>query len=525
MTTRPSKQPFYITTAIAYVNGAPHLGHAYEMILTDVVARFMRLDDRPVYFLTGTDEHGQKVADTAAAQNKAPQDFCDKIAAKFIEMADRLNISNNDFLRTTQDRHYKASQALWQKLKDRGDIYLGSYAGWYSVRDEAFFTEDELIKDPETGTFKTKDGAAVEWMEQPSYFFKLSAYTDALLSYYEAHPAFIAPHSRRNEIINFVKQGLKDLSISRTSFDWGVPVPDDPDHVMYVWLDALTNYLTGLGYPDENNALYQEFWPASLHVIGKDITRFHCIFWPAFLMAADLPLPKTVFAHGFINVEGQKMSKSIGNVIAPDDLVDTYGLDGTRYILMREIPHGDDGNYASETARFRVNADLANGLGNLAQRSLSMIYKNCEGKLPAPHAMTEEDQTLLNAIYALPNQVRPMFESLQIHRALEEIWLKGVHACNAYVDHQAPWALKKTDPARMETVLYVLAECVRCLSILISPVMPDSANALLNQLSVDADARQIRVIAPDFALQGGIMIDKPEGVFPRIEAQTDKEAE
>ena len=343
------KTPFYITTAISYVNGVPHLGHAYESILTDVLARFKRLDGYDVMFLTGTDEHGEKVAQTAEKNGMAPCDFADKNAATFKAMTKTLGMSHDDFIRTTQERHYKASQAIWRKLEENGDIYLGQYEGWYSVREEAYFTEDELREDPETGQKYTPLGTEVTWVEEPSYFFRLSAYTDRLIAHYDANPNAVQPDSRMNEIMSFLKQdgGLRDLSVSRHKdrLAWGIPVPDDNDHVMYVWLDALTNYITAIGYPNETDADFQKFWPADYHVIGKDITRFHAIYWPAFLMGAGLAPPKTIFAHGFINVDGTKMSKSIGNVLSPDDLLAAYGLDPLRYFLMREVAHGNDGNF------------------------------------------------------------------------------------------------------------------------------------------------------------------------------------
>ena len=448
-----TKPPFYITTAISYVNGAPHLGHAYEQILTDVMARFKRLDGHEVMFLTGTDEHGQKVAKTAEAEGMEPKAFCDKIAAKFVELTDQLNISNDDFIRTTEARHYEASQAIWNAIKENNadDIYLGKYAGWYSVRDEAYFTEGELTDaiDADGTTHKlAPTGAPVDWVEESSYFFRLSAYTDKLLQLYQDHPEFIEPKSRRNEIVSFVKSGLQDISISRSNFTWGVPVPGDKDHVMYVWLDALTNYITGVGYPKTDGDSFKKFWPADFHVIGKDIIRFHCIYWPAFLMAAKIDLPKKVFAHGFINVNGVKMSKSVGNVIAPQDLIDAYGLDATRYLLMREVPHGQDGNFSHEYAVQRINSDLANGLGNLAQRTLSMIHKNCEAKIPKPGDFTDDDKKLLSHAHnKLLPMVREESDKMRFNRALESIW-KLVIDANGYVDAQAPWGLKKTDEKR-----------------------------------------------------------------------------
>ena len=513
-----AKTPFYITTAISYVNGVPHLGHAYEAILTDVVARFKRLDGYDVKFLTGTDEHGEKVAQTATENDMEPKDFADKNAGIFEELTEKLGISNDDFIRTTEERHYKASKAIWQKLHDNGDIYLGQYEGWYSVREEAYFTEDELST-AEDGQKYTPLGTEVKWVEEPSYFFKLSKYTDRLIEYYNANVDAVQPASRMNEIMSFLKQdgGLTDLSVSRhkSRLKWGIPVPGDEDHVMYVWLDALTNYITALGYPDEEAEEFKKFWPADYHVIGKDITRFHAIYWPAFLMAANLPLPKVIFAHGFINVQGQKMSKSIGNVLSPDDLIETYGLDQIRYFLLREIPHGNDGNFSHDQAVQRINADLANGLGNLAQRTLSMIYKNCDGKIPQPQPFTEDDQDLLDKAYTMVDQIRKNVDDMKINRALEHVW-SVVGACDVYIDAQAPWTLKKTDTQRMEAVLYVLAEAIRCIAIVAQPAMPHCAPKILGQMAVGEDQRSFEHISSDYSLEGGVTIDKPEGVFPRI---------
>ncbi len=515
-----TQTPFYITTAISYVNGVPHLGHAYEVILTDVLARFKRLDGFKVFFLTGTDEHGEKVAKTAEKNGMTPKAFADQNAAHFEVMTRTLNISHDDFIRTTQARHIVASQAIWKKLVARGDIYLGKYEGWYSVREEGYFGEDELMSDPKTGQKLTPNGTEVEWVEEPSYFFRLSAYTDKLLALFAVQPDLVQPSARRNEIVSFLKQtgGLKDLSVSRhkSRLTWGIPVPDDADHVMYVWLDALTNYLTAIGYPDESSEEFQKFWPAQYHVIGKDITRFHAIYWPAFLMAADLPLPRHIFAHGFINVQGQKMSKSIGNVMSPDGLVLTYGLDPIRYFLMREIPHGQDGNFSHEQAVQRINADLANGLGNLAQRTLSMVYKNCEGRIPEAGTLEPADRALLDGMYgAMLSDMRKSAEGLAFHTLLQGIW-SYVSACDGYVDTMAPWGLKKTDPARMGTVLYVLCEGIRCLALAVQPVMPESSAKLLDQLRISQNERLFAHISPAYALKSGTVIDQPQGVFPRI---------
>lgn len=522
------KTPFYITTAISYVNGVPHLGHAYESILTDVMARFKRLDGYDVFFLTGTDEHGEKVAKTAEKNGVGVQDFADQNAATFRKMTETLAISNDDFIRTTEDRHHKAAQDIWSKINDAGDMYLGKYEGWYSVREEGYFAEEELTKVPGTNERITPNGTEAVWVEEESYFFKLSEYTDKLLKFYDENPDFIQPESRRNEIISFVKGGLKDLSISRHKdrLTWGIPVADDENHVMYVWLDALTNYLTATGYPDMESDGYNKFWPADYHVIGKDITRFHAVYWPAFLMSANLPIPKTIFAHGFINVQGEKMSKSIGNVLSPDGLVETYGLDQIRYFLMREIPHGQDGNFGHEQAVNRMNADLANGLGNLAQRTLSMIHKNCDGAIPAAAPFTDEDQALLNGIYtAMIPTARDKMEAFKAHRMLESIWVY-VSDANAYIDTQAPWTLKKEDSTRMATVLYVLTEAIRCIAIAVQPVTPIAAAKILDQLNIPADARQFAHISADHAIKSGTPIDKPEGVFPRIalELPGDEEA-
>jgi methionyl-tRNA synthetase len=507
---------FYITTAISYVNGPPHLGHAYEAIATDVLARFKRLDGYDVMFLTGTDEHGQKVARIAEAAGKDPRTYCDETSDLFREMDDLLNISNDDFIRTTEPRHYKSSKALWKKLEDAGEIYLGHYDGWYSVRDEAYFGEDELTKG-EGGKFFAPGGAEVEWVEEPSYFFRLSKWQDRLLKHYEDNPTFIQPDTRRTEGTSFVKSGLNDLSVSRTSFDWGIPVPDVPGHIMYVWLDALTNYITGVGHPDVESDSFAKYWPADIHVIGKDIVRFHAVYWPAFLMAAGIEPPKQVFGHGFINIEGEKMSKSLGNVLSPAGLVGEYGLDQIRYFLMREVPFGRDGSFSHESIVQRVNADLANDFGNLAQRVLSMINKNCHGKLPEPGAFSLEDNDLLNT--HLPELVVAMRDSIErreIHNALGHLW-SVISEANRYVDAEAPWALRKTDPARMATVLYVLAEVIRWMAVLARPVVPDAAGRVLDQLAIadDEAARNIAALEAGERLAPGTPLPKPEGVFPR----------
>lgn len=504
---------YYVTTPIYYVNDAPHVGHAYTTLACDALARFMRLDGRKVHFLTGTDEHGQKVEKSAMAAGMDPKAFTDKVSQNFRDLAKAMNFSNDDFIRTTEERHIKSCQEIWRRLKDRGEIYLGSYAGWYAVRDEAYYGEDELTTAP-NGKRIAPSGAEVEWVEEPSYFFKLSEWGDKLLKFYEENPLFLAPESRRNEVISFVKSGLRDLSVSRTTFNWGVKVPDDPAHVMYVWLDALTNYITAVGFPDENAPLYKQFWPADLHMVGKDIVRFHTIYWPAFLMAAGLQPPRRVFAHGWWTNEGQKMSKSLGNALEPNAMVAKYGLDQVRYFLLREIPFGNDGDFSHRSMVQRINSDLANGLGNLAQRSLSMINKNCGEQVPQPGAFTAADKALLASAHGLVAKLRPLMAEQAFHRALDAIW-QVIGAADRYVDEQAPWALKKTDPARMATVLYVLAETVRHLAVVVQPFMPHSAARLLDQLALPADRRSFATLGEGGALKPGTPLPKPEGVFPR----------
>ncbi|MGB1547014.1 MAG: methionine--tRNA ligase [Alphaproteobacteria bacterium] len=501
-------KPFYVTTPIYYVNDAPHIGHAYTTLACDVLARFLRLDGRRVKFLTGTDEHGQKVEKSAAAAGEAPQPFVDRVSRNFQELAQAMNFSNDDFIRTTEARHRKAVQALWQELEAKGQIYLGSYAGWYSVRDEAFYAESELVDG------KAPTGADVEWVEEPSYFFKLSEWQEPLLKFYEANPDFIAPPSRRNEVVSFVEGGLLDLSISRTSFTWGVPVPGHDDHVTYVWLDALTNYLTAVGYPDTNCEDFSTFWPADIHIVGKDILRFHAVYWPAFLMAAGIEPPKRVFAHGWWTNEGQKISKSLGNIIDPYALIEKYGLDPVRFFLIREVPFGKDGDFSHQAMVHRMNGDLANDFGNLVQRVLSMIYRNCEAAIPKPGEMTAADKALLASVEAAFADMRKEIMEQAFHKAIIVLWERMGEA-NRYVDAEAPWELKKKDPDRMRTVLYVLAEAIRRLAILVQPVMPGSAGKILDQLAVPEDARSFAHLGD--GLQPGTAMSKPEGVFPRYE--------
>ncbi len=505
------KPRFYVTTPIYYVNGAPHIGHAYTSIAADVMARFKRLDGNDVFFLTGTDEHGQKVEKAAAEAGLDPQDFVDRVSADFRDMAAKMGLSNDDFIRTTEERHKRVCAELWRRLEQRGEIYLGAYEGWYAVRDEAFYDEEETELKPDGTRIAKASGAAVEWVVEPSYFFKLSAFQDRLLAFYEENPGFIAPQAKRNEVVSFVKSGLRDLSVSRTSFSWGIPVPDDEKHVMYVWLDALVNYLTAVGYPDESAAKFH-YWPASLHLVGKEIIRFHAIYWPAFLMAAGLPLPKRVFSHGWWTVEGEKMSKSLGNFIDVRPLVEELGLDQLRYFMLREVPFGNDGDFSRKALVGRINSDLANGLGNLAQRTLSFIAKNAGGAVPPKGALHEADLTLLALGAELPEKVRAAVNRLAFHEALLEIW-RLISAADGYIDAQAPWSLRKTDPVRMNSVLYTLCATLRSIGVVLQPFMPSSAAKLLDYLGVGADRSLAILEAP---LAEATPLPAPSGLFPRI---------
>ena len=504
-----TKEKFYITTAISYPNGAPHIGHAYEALATDALARFKKLDGFDVFFLTGTDEHGQKIQQTAAKLGKTAAAFVDEMAPLFKQMVAVLGCSNDDFIRTTEARHKATVTVLWKKMEANGDIYLSKYTGWYSVRDEAYYGEDEL-EDRDGQKFAVKTGTPVEWVEEESYFFKLASYQDRLLKLYADQPDFIGPPERRNEVLSFVKGGLQDLSVSRTTFDWGIPVPGAPGHIMYVWVDALTNYLSATGWPEKHPR--NGYWPADVHIIGKDIVRFHTVYWPAFLMSAGLPLPKRVFGHGFLFNRGEKMSKSVGNVIAPADLVQQYGVDQTRYFFLREVPFGQDGNYSHEAIVSRINADLANDLGNLAQRSLSMIAKNCGGKVPAKGALSDADKDIIAAADALLAEVRAQHEVQAINRALDAIW-KVVADANRYFAGQEPWGLKKTDPERMETVLHVTAEVLRVIGILVQPYMPQAAAKLLDVLAVPAAQRSFADLGA--RLVPGVALPAPTPIFPR----------
>ena len=506
------RPPFYVTTAISYPNGVPHIGHAYEAIATDAIARFMRLDGCDVRFLTGVDEHGIKMQQTAHREGLTPRELSDRNVPRFRAMVERLECSNDDFIRTTEERHRRSSQAIWERMQANGDIYLAKYAGWYSVRDEAYYDEGET-RLAEDGKRIGPQNTAVEWVEEESYFFRLSAYQDKLIALYESQPDFVLPRERMNEVASFVRRGLRDLSISRTTFSWGIEVPGDPGHIMYVWVDALTNYITAVGYPDTGAETFRRYWPANLHVIGKDIVRFHAVYWPAFLMSAEVALPRRIFSHGFLFNRGEKMSKSVGNVVDPFALVDAYGVDQVRYFLLREVPFGQDGSYSHEAIVARINADLANDLGNLAQRSLSILAK-AGGRLPAPGAFSDADEAMLAAADGLIGRAREAMKTQQLHQVLNAAWAVVADA-NRYFAGEAPWALAKTDPVRQGTVLYTTAEVIRQVAIVAQPFIPKAAARFLDLVGAPAERRDFSCLGAGGRLAPGTVLPAPAPVFPR----------
>jgi methionyl-tRNA synthetase len=508
-----TKAPYFVTTPIFYPNGVPHIGHAYTAMVTDAIARFQRLDGLDVRFLTGTDEHGLKMQQTAIAEGLTPLALADRNSARFREMMAALNISYDDYIRTTEPRHERACQALWMAIEKAGDIYLDKYEGWYSVRQEAYFAEEETTVGSD-GVRREPLGSPVKWTEEETYFFRLSAYQDKLLDLYERVPDFVLPRERLNEVASFVKGGLQDLSISRTTFDWGIKVPGAPSHVMYVWLDALTNYITAAGYPEVASADFRHFWPASLHVTGKDIVRFHAVYWPAFLMSAGVAVPHRVFSHGFLLSRGEKMSKSVGNVVDPFGMATQYGVDQMRYFFLREISFGQDGSYSHDAIVARINADLANDLGNLAQRSLSMISKQYAGVLPEPGEFSDNDKAILAQADGMIALARTAMSTQQIHHWLSAVWAVVAEA-NRYFAGEAPWALAKTDPARQRTVLYVTAELVRQVAILAQPAMPVSAAKLLDSLGIPENVRDFAALGAAARIKPGTALPAPVAVFPR----------
>jgi methionyl-tRNA synthetase len=502
---------YYITTPIYYVNDVPHIGHAYTTIMCDMVARFMRLDGKFVYFVTGTDEHGQKNAKTAESLGRKPQEHVDLMSENFRNLLRVSGISNDDFIRTTEPRHIAAAQALWNALEANGQIYLDKYAGWYSMRDEAYYAQSE-VKDG----IALPSGSPVEWVEEPSYFFKLSEWQDKLLDFYKRNPGFVVPKTRFNEVIRFVESGLKDLSISRTTFNWGVPVPNNKDHVMYVWLDALTNYMTCVGYPDIESAAFKRYWPANAHVVGKDILRFHAVFWPAFLMAAGIEPPRQVYAHGWWTIDGQKMSKSLKNAVDPLLLYEAYGLDQVRYFMAREVPFGSDGDFSAKALTLRANSDLANDYGNLVHRVLSFIFKHCRGVIPILREsdLSGDDQHMLGVAKEALCKMRALINEMSLSKAVEEIWNVISHA-NKYIDTQKPWSLKESDPERLKLIMAVLVDVIRRVALLTQPIIPESSAKILDMICWPEEKRSFAHF--DDELGPDITIIEPIGVFKKWE--------
>ena len=506
---------FYITTPIYYPSGKPHMGHAYSSIIADIIARFKRLEGKNVFFLTGTDEHGLKIQREAEKNNKGTKIFCNELSNKFEDLTKILNLTNDDFIRTTEKRHFKSVLEIWNRLIKSGDLYLSKYSGWYSVSDEAFYEEDEIITDNGKKISKTS-GSSVDWVEEDSYFFKLSAFQDRLIKYYDDNPNFILPKSRRNEVINFVKKGLKDLSVSRTSFTWGIPVPNDAKHIIYVWLDALTNYISALNFPDEKGDLFKKFWPASIHVIGKDILRFHAIYWPAFLMAANIELPKRIYGHGWILSDDKKMSKSLGNILDPLEIIDTYGIDPLRYYLIKDVSLGNDGNISLDNLKNCINNDLANNYGNLCQRVFSFIEKNCSNKIPKKLSFAATDLKLINNIKEnLPNLIK-LVDNQDLSTYLKKIIDYSFDA-NKYFNDTQPWALKKTDVARMNTILFTTVTQIKNISILLNPIIPIASDKVLNTLNISKKDRNLSLIINNNVFNHDVEIVKLDILFKKVE--------
>ena len=505
---------FYITTPIYYPSAKPHMGHAYSSIVADFFARFKRIDGFKVHFLTGTDEHGLKIQRAAESKNIDPQIFCDEISQTFRNLSSTLNLSNTDFIRTTEDRHKKTVQYLWSQLEKNDDIYLSKYSGWYSVSDEAFYTEEE-ISEKEDNKIATSSGSLVEWIEEESYFFRLSKWQDSLLEYYENNPDFISPKSRRNEVISFVKSGLKDLSISRKAFSWGIKVPNNPEHVIYVWLDALTNYISALNYPNTDDDLFKNFWPASVHLIGKDILRFHAVYWPAFLMAAKITLPNKVYGHGWILSGDEKMSKSKGNILDPLDIIETYGLDPLRYYLIKEVSFGNDGNISQDRLEDCINSDLANNYGNLCQRVTAFAEKNCQSKVPDIKNFIEEDLLMLNKFSDNMPLIRKEIDNQNINYYINFI-INALFEANKYFNDQEPWK-KKDDLQRLATIVYTSLEMIRKITFMLYPIIPESAIKALNIFGLKEEDIDFNSIGENNFLKSGEIINKIDILFKKIE--------
>ena len=506
---------FYITTPIYYPSGNPHMGHAYSSIIADIFARFKRLEGKNVHFLTGTDEHGLKIQREAEKNKKDVKVFCDEVSQKFLQLTKILNLSNDDFIRTTEKRHHQSARAIWSRLLDSGDIYLSKYAGWYSVSDEAYYTEDEIISESGKKVSKSS-GSTVDWFEEESFFFKLSAWQEKLLEHYKKYPNFISPESRNNEIVQFVKSGLNDLSVSRTSFKWGIEVPNNDKHIIYVWLDALTNYISALNYPDVDDPLYKKFWPTDVHIIGKDILRFHTVYWPAFLMAAKIPLPKKVFGHGWILSGEKKMSKSLGNILDPLEIIDKYGIDQLRYYLVKEVSLGNDGNVSMENLKNCINNDLANNFGNLCQRVFSFIEKNCGGKLPKPGVLDKVDNDLLNnLIKKVPELILDM-NNQSLNDYIKKVIEFSFNA-NKYFNDLQPWSLKKSNIERMNTILFTIVVQIKNISILLSPIIPLSSEKILNIMNLKNEEKKIKAVSNVDIFNHNLEFKKISILFKKID--------
>ncbi len=509
---------FYITTPIYYPSGRPHMGHAYSSIIADFFARFKSIDDHNVHFLTGTDEHGLKIQRSAEKAGKQPKEFCDQISQTFKDLSKTLNLSNTDFIRTTEDRHKKTVQHLWSLLEKNDDIYLSNYSGWYSVSDEAFYNEDE-IEEIDGKKIAKSSKSSVEWIEEESYFFRLSKWQKPLLEFYKNNPNFILPESRKNEVISFVKSGLKDLSVSRKTFTWGIPVPSNDKHIIYVWLDALTNYLSALNYPDTNDELFKKFWPASIHLIGKDILRFHAVYWPAFLLAAKIKLPKKVYGHGWILSGEEKMSKSRGNILDPLKIIDEYGLDPLRYYLIKEVSFGNDGNISQERLEDCINSDLANNYGNLCQRVIAFVIKNCDGKIPSEINFQSDDLKILNRFQENLGTIRSKIDEQNINFYIDFI-INSLFEANKYFNDQEPWK-KKSDLIRLNTIVYTTLEIVRKITFLLYPIIPETSLKALKIFNLsEADIKLKTISNNEFIIKGN-MINKIDILIKKIEKNND----
>ena len=510
-----SNKNFYITTPIYYPSGKPHMGHAYSSIIADIFARFKRIDEFDVFFLTGTDEHGLKMQREAEKNSKDIKLFCNELSSKFKELTNILYLSNNDFIRTTEKRHFKSVIDIWSKLEKSKDIYLSKYKGWYSVSDEAYYDDDE-IETKNKIKYSKVSGSKVEWVEEESYFFKLSSWQDKLLKFYNENPKFILPLSRRNEVINFVKKGLKDLSVSRTSFNWGIPVPSNSKHLIYVWLDALTNYLSALNYPNIEDDKYKKFWPANIHIIGKDILRFHAIYWPAFLMAANIPLPKRIYGHGWILSDDKKMSKSLGNILDPIEIINNFGVDQLRYYLSKEVSLGNDGNISLKNLTDCINNDLANNYGNLCQRVFAFINKNCDSKIPPLSKVEKEDEKLNDEIINSLSDLRNLIDNQELNQYLKKVINISFNA-NKYFNDQKPWSLKEKNPERMNTILYTILNQIRSISILLYPIIPIATEKVLSTLSIEKTNINLESLKNIKTLKSGIKLKKTDILFKKIE--------